>query len=559
MPRSVRLSIFALALVAAPALAQEVPSSGQKLALYTKPAVVRIYGAWIATFRFNNRNWPEAIGGTGSGFFISPDGYVATNAHVVQVIHDGEDKAKELLAQEVIKDIVTTYKADFAKMTQDQARKVLANVEMGEVKKLNFVILPNGERAAYDIKAYGAPIGEGKDCAVIKIPTKNAPTLVMGDSQKVQIQDRVYVIGYPGVADVSGLLDEKSQLEASITDGAISAVKTTADGDQVIQVSAPITHGNSGGPAVNERGEVVGLATFGNVKEVQGFNFLVASSTLAEFVRQAGATPGSSETDREWHTALDLFWDARYTAAIEKLQEVESLFPAQVEAKKLEDQARDLKRAGKERKSGAIWLVVAGLAVVVLAAAALVLMRKNKGGAGAAVPRPVGAQPSQPVVQSGQMMGGPMGGAMAAPMGGQPIVQAGGGAAGARVQIPPTIAVAGSSQPVPKTMFAEGRIGSLTCTRGKLVGQRFTLTPEGILIGRQPGVAHIVVNDGRASGEHVWLKWEEGKLFAIDQGTTNGTFLNDMKRGRISRAELKDGDIVIVADPECCSLSIKLG
>jgi len=542
MPRSVRLCIFALAFAAGPAMAQETPSSGQKLALYTKPAVVRIYGAWIATFRFNNRNWPEAIGGTGSGFFISPDGYVATNAHVVQVIHDGEDKAKELLAQEVIKDIITTYKAEFAKMTQDQARKVLANVEMGEIKKLNFVILPNGERAAYDIKAYGAPIGEGKDCAVIKIPTKNAPTLVIGDSQKVQIQDRVYVIGYPGVADVNGLLDEKSQLEASITDGAISAVKTTADGDQVIQVSAPITHGNSGGPAVNERGEVVGLATFGNAKEVQGFNFLVASSTLAEFVRQAGASPGSSETDREWHTALDLFWDARYTAAIEKLQEVESLFPAQVEAKKLEDQARDLKRSGKERKSGAIWLVVAGLAVVVLAGAALVLMRKGKGGgAGAAAPRPVGAQPSQPVLQSG------------------PLVQPGPGAAGGRVQIPPTIAVAGSSQPVPKTMFAEGRVGSLTCTRGKLAGQRFTLTPEGILIGRQPGVAHIVVNDGRASGEHVWLKWEEGKLFAIDQGTTNGTFLNDMKRGRISRAELKDGDVVIVADPECLSLSVKLG
>lgn len=549
MPRSVRLCVFALALAAAPAFSvfgQEAPSSGQKLALYTKPAVVRIYGAWIATFRFNNRNWPEAIGGTGSGFFISPDGYVATNAHVVQVIHDGEDKAKELLAQEVIKDIVTTYKAEFAKMTQDQARKVLANVEMGEIKKLNFVILPNGERAAYDIKAYGAPIGEGKDCAVIKIPTKNAPTLVIGDSQKVQIQDRVYVIGYPGVADVNGLLDEKSQLEASITDGAISAVKTTADGDQVIQVSAPITHGNSGGPAVNERGEVVGLATFGNVKEVQGFNFLVASSTLAEFVRQAGAAPGSSETDREWHTALDLFWDARYTAAIEKLQEVESLFPGQVEAKKLEDQARDLKRAGKERKSGAIWLVVAGLAVVVLAGAALVLMRKNKGGGGA-VARPVGAQPSQPVLQSGPLV---------QPMGGQPMGQPMGQG---RLQIPPTIAVAGSSQPVPKTMFAEGRVGSLTCTRGKLAGQRFTLTPEGVLIGRQPGVAHIVVNDGRASGEHVWLKWEEGKLFAIDQGTTNGTFLNDMKRGRISRAELKDGDVVIVADPECLSLSVKLG
>jgi len=127
--------------------------------------------------------------------------------------------------------------------------------------------------------------------------------------------------------------------------------------------------------------------------------------------------------------------------------------------------------------------------------------------------------------------------------------------------IPQTVAVASPAPvgQVPPTMIASGRIASLICTRGKLVGQKFALTPEGLLIGRQPGLAHVVIEDGRASGEHVWLRWEEGKLFAIDQQTTNGTFVNDVKRGRISRAELRDGDVVIVADPECCSLSVKLG
>ncbi len=519
--------------------AQQPPTSGQRLALYTKPAVVRILGAWVAEYRFNNRTWNASIGGMGSGFFISPDGYIATNAHVVSTIHDGEDKAKEALFAVVVQQIVEAYKADFAKMTQEQARKTLSSIELAGLKKINYVVLPNGEHAAYDIKAYGAPVGEGKDCAVIKIPTRNAPTLPIGDSSKVQIQDRVFAVGYPGVADVQGLLDEKSQLEASITDGAVSAMKTVG-GDQVIQVSTPITHGNSGGPALNEAGEVIGLATFGNLKLVQGFNFLVSSATLLEFVRQAGASHTPSETDRAWRRSLELFWDRRYTAAIEELQEVTSLFPAHVEAQKLLAEARELKRAGKERSSfPVLGLVGGGVALLLAGASAFLFVRayrsRSRAAAGAGPARAHRPPPLPPALP---------------------------GRGGISQPVPPTIAVNPGHDPtatVPQTMFAADRIGVLTVTRGKLAGERFTLTPEGVLVGRQPGVAHIVVNDGRASGEHVWIRWEDGKLWAIDQNTTNGTFVNDVKRGRISRAELKDGDVLIVADPECCSLTVKLG
>jgi FHA domain-containing protein len=57
----------------------------------------------------------------------------------------------------------------------------------------------------------------------------------------------------------------------------------------------------------------------------------------------------------------------------------------------------------------------------------------------------------------------------------------------------------------------------------------------------------------------VWIGIEQGKLVAIDQGTTNGTYLNDITRGRITRAELRDGDVVIVSEPDCCALQVKLG
>ena len=118
---------------------------------------------------------------------------------------------------------------------------------------------------------------------------------------------------------------------------------------------------------------------------------------------------------------------------------------------------------------------------------------------------------------------------------------------------------AAQSGGIAPTAFGSLSIGALNCVRGQLMGQRFALNATGIIVGRQPGVAHILVNDHRASGKHVWIGIENGKLVAIDQGTTNGTYLNDVARGRITRAELRDGDVVIVSEPDCCSLQVKLG
>src|SRR5947207_8853629 len=77
-------------------------SEGERQAMYAKPSVVRIIdgisGQYVfltpenQTLTFN----PSYIG-LGSGFFISSNGYIATNAHVVSTTHDGEDKAKDKL------------------------------------------------------------------------------------------------------------------------------------------------------------------------------------------------------------------------------------------------------------------------------------------------------------------------------------------------------------------------------------------------------------------------------------------------------------------------------
>jgi FHA domain len=176
--------------------------------------------------------------------------------------------------------------------------------------------------------------------------------------------------------------------------------------------------------------------------------------------------------------------------------------------------------------------------------------------------------PGVPMGPPGMPMPGP---GMAAPMmpppqqGFGPQQQMYGRAPGPSGPVQPiakTMAVGQAAQAsggIAKTAFGSLSIGSLTCTRGMLTGQRFALTATGIIVGRQPGVAHVLVNDHRASGKHVWIGIENGRLVAIDQGTTNGTYVNDIQRGRITRAELHDGDTVIVSEPDCCSLQVKLG
>ena len=554
------------------AAADGEPSIGQKQALYAKPSVVRVVGVYEVSFQVAGREMKQYLGGTGSGFFVSGDGFIATNAHVVKVIKEGEQAARDGALQQLLRELDRDYATELARMSRAELVTLVDEIKKtAKATPTAQVILPDGTKLDYVIKAYGAPIGQGKDVSIIKVDTQNAPNLTVGDSDFVTVQDHLIAIGYPGAADMTGLLDTKSLLEASITEGSVSAIKRTTDGEPVLQVQVPITHGNSGGPAINDKGEVVGLTTFGSKDEVQGFNFLVASSTVMKFVKEAKADNSPSKTNVLWRKALGEMWTGDLDPAIADFEEVMTLFPPHSEAPRIVKQARALKRDGKGKggskddstatsggnAAGIVVGILLGLAVIVTIVV-LVVRSKNKG------PQaiyPVPPQPFQgtfpPPPPQGQLgMQPPM-----QPPQQQPMMMGGRVQPSPSGQVAKTVAVSGASgsQPIAATAFGSLTVGSLTCTRGQLNGQRFGLTPQGLLIGRQPGLAQIVINDSRASGKHVWIGYENGTLVAIDQGTTNGTFVNDIRYGRISKAQLKEGDTVIVADPDCLSLTVKFG
>jgi serine protease Do len=553
------LCLAVAAMLARPAAADETgPTPAQKQAIYAKPSVVRVIAAWEGTYSFNGKVLKVYAGGHGSGFFVSDDGFIATNAHVVREIQEGEARVKTQLDERALVQIVRAYPE--VRDRDDGRELVMAALRAGKIAKKAEVVLPDGTKLPYEIRAYGAPVGEGQDVAIIKVDAKNAPNLAIGDSDKVSVQDQVIAIGYPGVADFEGLFDQKSQLEASITDGAVSAIKRTKDGEPVLQVTTPITHGNSGGPAINIKGEVIGLTTFGSRDEVQGFNFLVASSTVKKFVKQARADNQPSDTQKAWRSALEAQWSGDYDQAIVDYEEVMKLFPTHSEAPRLLKQVRALRKENKGKKKddaakdagGGSAGLIAGvvIAALLVGVVGVVVVKRKK--------RPaLGHAPGHGAFPPGPPPMGPPGPHGMHADASQPMMM--GGRAGP-APVAKTVAIhqGGGHPPVAATAFGSFTIGSLTCTRGPLTGQRFSLTATGLLIGRQPGQAQIVVNDSRASGKHVWIGYENGALVAIDQGTTNGTFVNDVRLGRISKAPLKDGDTVIVAEPDCLSLQLKL-
>jgi serine protease Do len=143
-----------------------------------------------------NREGDEVPRGVGSGFILSTDGFIMTNAHVVE----GADE----------------------------------------------VVVTLTDKREYKAKIIGAD--KRTDVAVVKIDASNLPALKMGDISKVRVGEWVIAIGSP------------FGLENTVTAGIVSAKqRDTGDYLPFIQTDVAINPGNSGGPLLNMRGEVIGI------------------------------------------------------------------------------------------------------------------------------------------------------------------------------------------------------------------------------------------------------------------------------------------------------------
>jgi Flp pilus assembly protein TadD len=98
------------------------------------------------------------------------------------------------------------------------------------------------------------------DIAILKAEGGGLPTVKLGDAEALRVGQKVYVVGSPG------------GLENTISEGILSGMREIDQKRKILQMTAPISPGSSGGPVFNDRGEVIGIATF-LIEGTQNLNF----------------------------------------------------------------------------------------------------------------------------------------------------------------------------------------------------------------------------------------------------------------------------------------------
>ena len=178
----------------------------------------------------------------GSGFLVSADGKIVTNHHVIEGAHSA-----------------------------------IAKLANGSFFPVTGVLAANADR----------------DLVLLKVEGKGLPFLTLDSTAGLQVGDNVLAIG------------SQLGLEGTDSPGIVSAFRDETPNGRMIQTTAPVSHGNSGGPLLDMRGKVVGVISSGvSPEEGQNLNFAIPSDeverllsmplklTSIESIKSLAAKPG---------------------------------------------------------------------------------------------------------------------------------------------------------------------------------------------------------------------------------------------------------------------------
>ena len=142
-------------------------------------------------------------------------------------------------------------------------------------------------------------VAEGQDLCLLRTQDALPGMAPLALANTVEIGEAVYALGYPGGSDVFNSDLALTKDEMALTSGLVSALTSTdllgdqSQSVQLVQTNADINHGNSGGPLLNEQGQVIGVNTLAlNDFGITGVNAAIHVDELRGFLQAQGVAVG---------------------------------------------------------------------------------------------------------------------------------------------------------------------------------------------------------------------------------------------------------------------------
>ena len=410
--------------------------------LKNQPAVVRIASIRCGTVTLTKENATASFNytcaaGVGSGSFISSDGYIATNGHVVTITE------RSLLTQSLNSiaavEKLVTFLVSIQSITTEQGTRLISGVRAGNSSALSALQQLSSQlekgliSISRDVTHYGVQLSnqpirfntdktdisynesvvaaklvavdydatnseevlQGKvqgfthsDVAILKA-SGSFPTVELGTIDELSDGDTLTAIGYPAFIDDS-LSTDQWQTVPTITQGEITAITQDANfaGRQLIATTIQIAPGNSGGPAFDTSGKQIGLNTYARIscadKQCFGNGTIRDVADLKKLAADNNITLKQGDLTKQWHDALDSYESGNYAQALKRLDSVKRDYPANYLAPELSRSARAQTGSDTDTSDSTslvpiiIISIITGAGLIAIITCAILLVRIKK-------------------------------------------------------------------------------------------------------------------------------------------------------------------------------------
>ena len=435
-----------------------------KVAELAKPSVVNIVTLFCndltvpdsGSLKYLKPSYKYCDGAMGSGFFISENGHIGTNGHVVKIypemsfVSGIQSGSLKFFLIDLVKEM--TFQRDGIEISNEQALGALSQtmsnpqsfqallVGMYDFLDKKVLIIKEGQ-TRYFVKLSNEPITfdenkiksgdilnaivassqikeaelvgfdypnslsvdavlrqnvpQGSDVAIIKMKDTGVafPALKLGSIASLKDGSQLLVIGYPGLVsgsqtDKTSIISHESSAQPTITRGVVSSIKTDNSGRRLVQTDTSIDHGNSGGPAFNNNGEVVGIATYGFGSQSGNYNFLRDIEDLKKLANDNAIALTESQSYINWESGLFYFWDRYYRKSVKLFDVIKEDYPihpsidtyiadAQIAIENGEDRSGII-GALTDKFSPTVLIVVFGLFIVIGVGGVIFVIKKKK-------------------------------------------------------------------------------------------------------------------------------------------------------------------------------------